>query len=901
MLYGRIEEQAAIDRLLTQAKAGSSGVLVLRGQPGIGKTALLDYAAGTDGLRILRSVGVESEAELPYAGLHLLLGPWLNRIGSIPEPQRRALEGAFGLAAGSAADRLLVGLAVLSLLAELAEDSPVLCIIDDAQWLDRASADALLLAARRLHAEGIALIFAARDSSDALPAPGLPELHLTGLHPAEAAGLLDSHSGKLTPAVRYRVLAEAGGNPLALLELPAALTAGSVGAAYPGSLPLPTRLQLAFYGQIVKLPAKTRTLLLVAAEDAGDLDVVLRAGESLGAVLDDLTPAEQAGLIRLTNSVVSFRHPLVRAAVSNGAPSSNRLAVHRALAAALADPNQADRRAWHLAAATTGPEEQVAAELERTAIRAGERSGYAAAAAAYERAGRLSVAPDAKARRLTLAAEAACEIGDFDRARSLARSVRRETEDHTLRARLLGLCAKADFGQGALKDAHALLCTAVDLVEATDPHGALWILTEMVFLAWHLGDDAVIAETGDRLEGLALPAADPLLPLRQLLIWLTQVPLGRTVTTLPPMSEVIAGARRIGVEDPRNLLLTSGAGMAAGADAETNELAQTAVALVRNQGRIGLLPAALTYLATAQLYLGRYRDSLANATEAAQIAIDTAQPEWQSQANAVLANLAAIQGDEERCRCAAMSAFDDRSSVGAAGGQWGLALLDLGAGRAEVALSRLEHLAAGTIRYQLPIIRSIPDLIEAAVRIGEPDRAAGPLARFAGWAEDAGQPWIDALVQRCRALLASGTAAERHYRAALEIHEQHRPMELARTQLLYGEWLRRARRATESRTQLRSALETFDRLGAAPWADRARCELDAAGAAVPNRRQPGAFAGLTPQELQIVRLAGTGLSNRDIAAQLFLSPRTVGHHLYKAYPKLGVTSRGELAALSLTD
>ncbi|WP_107659241.1 helix-turn-helix transcriptional regulator [Nocardia suismassiliense] len=907
MLYGRIEELAVIDRLLSQAKAGASGALLLRGQPGIGKTALLDYAAATDGMRVLRGTGVESEAELPFAGLHMLLGRCLDRIEALPEPQRRALEGAFGLVSVPSTERLLVGLAVLSLLAELAEETPVLCVIDDAQWLDRASAEALVFAARRLHAEGVAVLFAARDGETAFSAPGLPELTVTGLAQTDAVDLLDRHGNELTPTVRFRVLTEACGNPLALLELPAAFAVELSGARRPLALPLTTRLQAAFYGQVSKLPEATRTLLLVAAEDTGDLDLVLRSAALLGFGLADLVPAEQAGLIRIADHMVTFRHPLVRAAVSQGAPVSGRLAVHRTLAAALDGSNDIDRRAWHLAAAATGPSEGVAAVLENTAARAGRRNGHAAAAAAYERASQLTADPAARSRRLTLAAEAANEMGDFDRARALAESVPEDGAGMVLRARLLALRAAADFGTGALRSAHALLCTGIDLIVAEDDPSAQSRLTEMIFLAWHIswqsGDSVLLDRTAERLATLSLPAADPLAPVCQLLIWLTRLPLGRPVTDLPPLPEVAAAARRIRADDLRGIILTGSASLAAGADTESNELAASVAALLRNHGRIGLLSPALTYLATTQLFFGRYADAQANATEAAQIALDTGQPGWHAQANSILVNLAALQGDEQACRSAAEAGFGtaNGSALGSPGVQWGLSLLDLGYGRAEAALCRLEEVVRNAMPYRLPVIRCTPDLVEAAVRIGEPDRAAAAFARFTGWAAHAGQPWIDALVQRCLALLATDDAADAHYLAALELHDQARPVERARTQLLYGEWLRRGRRTIEARTHLRAAVQTFDRLGATPWADRARSELDASGAAVPTSRPPGVLAALTPQELQIVRLAGRGMSNRDIAAQLFLSPRTIGHHLYKAYPKLGVASRTELSALPLFD
>ncbi|SNS94845.1 AAA ATPase domain-containing protein [Streptosporangium subroseum] len=408
MLYGRSAEQGVIDRLLSDSRSGRSGTLLIRGEPGIGKTALLDYAAtAAEGLRMIRGTGVESEAELPFAGLHLLLRPVLDQVGALPEHQERALRAAFGLASVEAGDRLLVGLAVLSLLSELAEDGPLLVLVDDAQWLDRASTDALLFAARRLDAEGVVLIFAAREP---FTAPGVPELPVKGLDVASAAALLNTAAGTsvaINPAVRYRLLAEARGNPLALIELPAA--APSDGTA----LPLTSRVQDAFLSQVRVLPEATQGLLAVAAaEDTGDLDVVLRAAAGFGDFLEDLHPAERAGLVLVDAGTMTFRHPLVRAAVYQGIPPSLRLAVHKALAEALDRPDDADRRAWHLAMSATGPDEEVAAELERTAVRASDRSGYAAAATAYERAARLSARPESRARRLTLAADHWVHHGD---------------------------------------------------------------------------------------------------------------------------------------------------------------------------------------------------------------------------------------------------------------------------------------------------------------------------------------------------------------------------------------------------------------------------------------------------------------------------------------------------------
>jgi len=928
MLHGRDAELSVVDELLTGARQSRSGSLVVRGEPGIGKTALLHHtAAGATGLQVLRGVGVESEADLPFAGLHLLLRPVLDRVGTLPDLQAGALRAALGLAKADTDDRFLVGLAVLSLLSELAEDRPVLCLIDDAQGLDRASADALLFAARRLDAEGIAMIFAARDDEHAFAAPGVPELRLHGLDAQAAATLLDEHGEQLSHDMRYRVLAEAAGNPLALIELPKAL---GDGAEPHGSLPLTERLREAFQGQVRRQPEAVRALLLVAAlEDTGDLTVILPAARELGASLDDLDTAERAGLIQVGDGTAGFHHSLLRAAVQQGSPLGLRIAAHAALAAALSRAADADRRAWHLAAAATGPDEQVAAELERTAVRARERSGYSAAASAYERAARLTPQTRPQERRLAMAAQAAGEAGELERSGRLAEEAARLTADPALRARLTELRAAASFWRGSPGSAYRLLMEGAELVAAADPHRTASMLIEAVHIGWYTGERE-LAESVGRLAAVPLPAGDPLAPMGRLLMLATSPIVGRTagsagstgsagpagsVSAASPVGsvggeqagpdELIAAAREAAA-DPADLVLVAAIGLILGQDAVTLKLASSLVADARRQGRIGWLPQVLFYLSSAQSFLGRHDDARATAAEALAIARDTAQRQWAARLGEPLAYLAAFAGDEELCRRLTNDAL-----AGATAGDptwevpwvhWALGLLDLGLGRAEAALSRLEPLAPGRARFHIPAIRSTPDVVEAAVRVGRPEAAREPFAQYEKWALHARQPWIDALVLRCRALLAPDVRAAEHYEAALRLHERlPRPFEHARTALLYGEWLRRARRKAEARAHLRMALETFERLGATPWADRARTELGATGIAAPRQPAPGALAGLTPQELQIVRLAAQGLSNRDIAAQLFLSPRTVGYHLYKAYPKLGVASRGELAPLLRTD
>ncbi|MEV6393095.1 helix-turn-helix transcriptional regulator [Nocardia xishanensis] len=891
MLHGREAEQARIDRLLADAREGRSGVLVLRGEAGIGKTALLDYAAA-QGIPSVRSAGVESEAELPFAGLHLLVRPGMALVDTLPERQRAALRGAFGLGAQEPGDRLLIGLAVLSLLAEEAAEGPLLCLIDDAHWLDRATAETLLFAARRLDAEGVAMIFATRAGAHDFPAPGLPELEVTALRQDAAAALVDAGAPELSPALRYRLLTEAGGNPLALRELPAVLAAESAGAG-PNPLPLTQRLQVAFYGRVSRLPANTRTLLLVAAATgAADVDPVLRAAATLGAGLADLQPAEDGGLVRTDGRTLTFRHPLLRSAIYQGAPLAQRLAAHAALAATLTAPEDADLRAWHLASAATGPDETVAAALADTADRARARSGFHGAVAAYERAAALSTDPAARVDRLVLAAETAGETGRHELADRLAERAAAQTTDPLLAARLDLVRGLAEFGAGKRLPAHRRLVAAADAARR-EPLLAARILTVAVHTAWYLGTDE-LGEVTDRLASLPLPEDDSLAHTTG---YVLDGVFGRFRAEL---RATVDAARATGV-DAGDLVQLCGIGLVVGQDEQVTELAADLVADCRDQGRIGPLPTLLFFRAEAETFLGRPREALVVATEGARIAEDIGQGHWISQLSACLAYLAALGGDEATCRAAADRALaEEFGGADAPGASWAhaaLGLLDLGLGRVDSAMSRFESLTEEPSRHMVIGLRSLPDLVEAAVRLADPARAGDALDRLDAWAGDSRQDWVAALAARARALLGPDDRAEEHFSTSLALGG--RPFERARTQLLYGEWLRRNRRKVDARTQLQQAMEIFQRLDAAPWAERARVELGALGVGAAARAGSGVLAALTPQELQIVRLAAQGMTNRDIAAQLFLSPRTVGHHLYKAYPKLGVVSRGELAALPL--
>ncbi|MEU7857429.1 AAA family ATPase [Nonomuraea sp. NPDC049141] len=920
MLYGRGVETDRIDHLLAEARDGRSGVLVLRGPAGIGKSALLEHAAGTAealGMRTVRGVGIESETEMVFAALHLLLRFGLDRLDRLPAPQADALRGAFGLAPSREANRFLVGLGALTLLSELAGDG-LLCLVDDAQWLDRSSADALLFAARRLEAEGVALILSARDGSHGFRPAGLPETRLGGLGPEAAARLLGETAGPLAPHVRDRILAESEGNPLALIELPAALTpdqrAGHVTplAYHLGPLPLTGRMQEAFQTQIHALPEPAQTLLLVAAaESTGDLTVILGAARRLGIHADAVEPGERSGLIRVVDGELAFRHPLIRAAAYQGAPFTRRLAAHRALAAALDgapdDSRYDDARAWHLAAACTGPDEIVAAELEQTAERARRRSGHAATTAAYRRAAQLSPEPRDQVRRLISSAEAAMDAGQLLQARALADRAALLTDDPREHARLAGVRAAIEFEQGSPSVAHGILMTAAAPVSAVDPTRAASMLLEAVRDAWFAGAPELARQGIDRVHALALPSGHHLQPVISAMTGLAALLAGDATRGLVPIHAALADARRSQPGTPGDRLIIASMAFMVGDDETSMDLGARLADDCRAQGMIGWLPHALQNLATSQLYLGRFRDAQASATEAVRIADDTGQHHRVDHLQGMLAWLAAVHGDDRACteltgRVRA-HATDHGNVSSLAWAVWAQGLLALGQGRTRAALELLEAGITGTVRYQLTTTLFVPDLVEAAVRCEQADRARTPLARFDEWATATRQPWARAVALRCRALSAvSEEEAEAHYAEAVSLHlNGGRPFEEARTKLLFGEWLRRNRRKAEARVHLRQALDTFDRAGAVPWATRARAELRATGEATADVRAAGAAGLLTPQELQIVRLAARGATNRDIGARLFLSPRTVGYHLHKAFPKLGVASRTELARLDLGD
>ncbi|MFI6290388.1 ATP-binding protein [Nonomuraea sp. NPDC050790] len=900
-LYGRQAEQAVLGELL----AARSGALVVRGEAGIGKSALLeDAAARATEARVLRVTGVESEADLPFAALHLLLRPILEHARALPPQQADALRGALGQGGAIRGDRFLVGLATLSLLVELSAASPVLCLVDDAQWLDGESADALLFAARRLHAEPVTVLFAARDGDGAFPARGLPELRLGELDAEAARKLLAEQAAGLPPAVRDHLLAEAGGNPLALIELPRMLTAGQRGGAL---LPLPFSLGTAtavtdrvltgFRDRVADLPDATRSCLLVAALDHHvELDVLDRAAGRLGASLGDLAAAERAGLVRVGLAEVAFRHPLVRTAVLLACDIAARMAAHRALAEAVDD----DRRTWHLAAVTLRPDEEVAAELENLALRARQRGGQAAVSAAYARAAELSADPGRAVHRWAAAAEAATEAGLWQRARELVDRARRQAEAATLtgavQAELAYVRAKLEIEAGRPLDGVRLLHQGV---EASGDLGVKLSLLSMAgSYAWASSAHPDQLALARRTEELC-PPGDGLPAVVRTINHAFRLSLEGGVVATPAFP-----APAPGEHIPYELrYLQSFQGVVHG-DAEG--LLDGASALVeecRAEGRLARLPQAMTLLAIAQLISGRHPAARVTVTAGLALASDAGQPTSAGYLAGLHAWLSAVAGAEQECEAMTARAIRDadhrRWILASCWTEYARAMLDLGLGRYEAVLDRVDRAMTGPARHAFLWRYSWPDAIEAAARAGDPRRARDLLGRYAGWAESIGRPGPLAVLHRARALLGADGAAGDLYERALALHaEDRQPFDEARTRLTYGEWLRRRHRRTDARAQLEAAMETFDRLGAAPWSARAAAELRACGVPLPDRARAGdRLDVLTPQELQVVRLAVTGASNREIGAQLFLSPRTVASHLYKAFPKLGVASRAELARI----
>ena len=904
-LRGRRNECDALDRLLASVRASRSQVLVVRGEAGAGKSALLDYLVRrASGCRIARAAGHEYEMELAYAGLHQLCAPLLDLRERLPGPQRDAVAAAFGLSAAPAPDRFVVGLGVLGLLSAVAEAQPLLWVIDDAQWLDKTSARTLAFVARRLLAEPVGLVFAVREPCTVPELTGLPELMVGGLGDGDARALLDSAlPGRLDELVRDRIVAESRGNPLALLELPRGLTPAELAGGFGvlDATPLANRIEQSFLRRLDALPDRTRQLLLTAAaEPVGDVSLLWHAAGRLGLGADAATPAQSAGLIDLRGRV-RFRHPLVRSAVYRTATLPERERVHRALAEATDPDVDPDRRAWHRAHATTAPDEGIAAELELSAGRAARRGGIAAAAAFLERAAELTPDPARRGRRALAAARAKVESGAPEAADKLLSVAGMCPLDDVQRAGLARLRAQIVFALRRGSDAPPLLLDAADRLAPLDSGAAREAYLEALgaaIFAGRLNDRVGPGEVATAARG-GPPGRQPPQPIDLLLDGLaTRFTEGYVRGVAPLRRALDAFGPDAGGDQGDMMRWFWLPWLVAGDlwdDERWYELATRAVRLCRHAGALILLPLALGYRAVVHLHAGEFAaaSSLAEEAHAITEATGNAPVKYASLLLAAWRGAEAATPDDRDGGFQNAVARGEGRAIGGYG--YASAVRYNGLGQYEAALAGARSACAyedvGVFGFALV------ELIEAGVRSGAHEEAAAALRRLEERTNAAGTDWALGVQAWSAALLSDGTAAESGYREAIERLARSRiAVHLARAHLVYGEWLRRENRRIDARQHLRTAHDMFSRAGAEGFAERAHRELLATGGTA-RRRTVDTRDALTPQEGQIARLARDGLSNPEIGAQLFISPRTVQYHLGKVFAKLEVTSRSQLARL----
>jgi DNA-binding CsgD family transcriptional regulator len=846
---------------------------------------------------IARGVGIESEMELAYAGLQQLCAPFLDRVEQLPSPQRDALSTAFGLRDGEVPARFLVGLAVLSLLSDAAEDRPLICIVDDAQWLDAASAQALAFVARRLGAESVGLVLAVREPSGERHFERLPELVVPGLDDPDAQELLTTVvTGPLDGRVRDRIVAETRGNPLALLELPRGRTLAELAGGFGLSdgPALSGRIEQSFRERLAPLPPSTRLLLLVAAADpVGDPVVVWRAAAELGIQSDAAAPATTAGLIDFA-AQVRFDHPLVRSAVYRAASPEQRQRVHRTLADATDADADPDRRAWHLAHATVGLDEDVAAELERSASRAQDRGGLAAAAAFLQRALALTQDPALRAGRALAAAEASVQAGAFDVALGLLATAEAGPLDESQSARVVLLRGRAAFAAGRGRDAPGLLFAAARRLEPFDMELAResYLTASGAALT---AEASVLLEICRAVRALPAPAGPPR-PLDLLLDGLALLITDGPAAATPTLRRAAKALLSIPTEDVVRWGWMTPTAATALWDAEVwRATAERNVRLVRDAGALSELPVHLSALGTASAWIGDFAGAASLITEAENVAAATGS----RYPPLTALRLRALQGREAEASELMATTIELSAATGqavaATWAHWTAAVLYNGLARYEEASSAARQATAKPFQ---PLISmwALVELVEAATRTGDPDLAGDALGRLAKTTQPSGTDFALGIEARCRALLSDGAAAEECYRKAIERlgRTRLRP-ELARAHLLYGEWLRREHRRSDAREQLRLAHAMLSDIGMDAFAERGRRELLATGETV-RKRTVETLDELTPQELQVARLAAGGQTNREIGAQLFLSPRTVEWHLSKVFSKLGIASRMELSS-----
>ncbi len=904
MLIGRVSERRVIEQLIAGARVGSSGVLVITGEPGIGKTALVDEAAAlAAGMRLLRARGSEAEREVPFGGLLQLLRPALDQLDRIPPPQRDALGAALALSEPAAGDRFAVGAATLSLVCRYAEPAPVALLVDDVHLLDRPSAEALLFVARRLLADPIVLIAAAR-TGEPTPLAGahLPALELDGVDLGTAQQLVGSRADRVVPAdLVTRLYRTVAGNPLALLELSGDLE--RLGKLPPGApLPVPAVLAEGYAARARRLGPQARTALLAAAAEGGDLGVVAQTCGGLGVDVAALAEAERAALVTLVDGRVEFRHPLVRSAVYSGADPAERRAVHRAVAAAL--PERDDRRTWHLSEAVLGTDPEIATALAGVATRAAERGAYAVAATGYERSARLTPGAGRRAERLAGAGEAAWTAGLPDRAASLLTEALALDPPGPVRTRLQAVRGDIEVRCGSPARARDVLTEAAAQAAAADPAAAAEMYADAVYACFFLGDVASAQRSGDAIEELLPRLTDP--GTRSLGLVARGVALvlaGRGGTDQLRDAVRLLSASDAVPRDTRRLdwmvigplfLRESGTG---------RSLVDQATRHSRDRGALSMLPALLFHLARYDATTDRWADAESSYDEAIRLSRETGQTTELGIALAGLAWLHAHQGRAGDCRRRAAEAVricrEHQIHLGHAWALFALGDLELGRGAVAEAIPLYEELAAllETMGVLDADLSPAPELVDVYCRLGRSQEAAGAAREFAARADGKGRPWSLARASRAAGLVGPDDRLDEHFGAALAAHQQTLDVfQTARTRLAYGARLRRARRRVDARTQLRQAVDAFDRLGATGWADLAAAELKATGETA-RRREPSTAADLTPQERQIALLLADGLSTREAAAAMFLSPKTIEYHLRNVYTKLGIHSRAELAEL----
>lgn len=922
-MVGRDAEVATIGALVRAAREGRSGVLLVSGEPGIGKTALLAAARrAADGALVLEATGSEAESRLAFAGLADLLGPVLGLLDEIPEPQAVALRGALALGPPRPGDRFTAYAATLSLLAAAAERRPVVCIVDDAQWLDRESFEAVQFAGRRLGAEGVALLIGARtDASPLTDATTLPHLRLRRLDDAAAARLLEEHvTASPSPEVRRALVAGAAGNPLALIEVGSGLAEAQLTgrAPLPDPLPVGPHLGRALLRPLDALPEATRRALLVASAGDGSAAYLAEALRADDSSLSDLEPAERAGVVVVGPSRVLFSHPLVRAAVYQAAPAPDRRRAHAAHAAAAGHVNEAGalgRRAWHLALASAGPDESVAAELERAAEEALGRNAHAAATEALEAAGRLSPDDAARGRRLLAAAGSAVAAGAFARATALLDEVVALVADGPQAIEAQVMRGYVEMFGGSARRAVTMLTSAADALEEDAPWMAAALLAQATAPAQLRGDGETMRRLARRADRLAADA-----PPEVRVIVTTAVTSAETYAGRPfalPTGTFEHLARQATAGDPMAHFWA----VAVAQFSILNEDYPAALAWLegfitdaRATSRPSALPFPLCMRADVLLRLSRLREARADATEAAQVADETGQALMASFAHGVIARIDAICGRADDCRAHARLSIADvavtEAEILLSYADAALGLLALGEGRLADALTRLSAIDQRLVSLGAPhplIVPFAQDLIEARIRLGQRAEAARDLDRLAAHPAATGR-WPRAVVARCRGLLASDDDFEGFFAEAREILDgSPPPFERARIALCLGERRRRARRPSAARAPLEEALAAFEALGAAPWIAWTRRELRAAGG-LPVERRPASAPSLTAQELRVALAVAEGATNKEAAAALMISPKTVEYHLARVYTKMGIRSRSELArrmaretSASLTD